>query len=198
MELMQYVEDYLKENGLWMHTEDRKKAARTAKHLYCNKDYPSMETAAEDAVRSGETVRDFELKISYRSGRLTVDHCDGSDVEVCNAEPEVDEISETIQYAVEAALSRQEEECVTKKETYIVCVSPDWVRDTQVFDADSLPEGINPDTADIHDEEYAPFWYDAREPLFVRTVQAQDEEEACQIVADAKKYPMKCLYAFRP
>lgn len=86
----------------------------------------------------------------------------------------------------------------TMQETYIVCVSPDWVRDTQVFDTDSLPEGIDPDTVDIYDGTYDPLWYDAREPLFVRTVQAHDDEEACRIVADAKKYPMKCLYAFRP
>ena len=86
----------------------------------------------------------------------------------------------------------------TMQETYIICVSPDWVRDTQVFDTDSLPEGIDPDTVDIYDETYDPLWYDAREPLFVRTVQAHDEEEASRIVADAKKYPVKCLYAFRP
>lgn len=30
----------------------------------------------------------------------------------------------------------------TVQETYIVCVSPDWVRDSQVFDADGLQEGL--------------------------------------------------------
>lgn len=86
-----------------------------------------------------------------------------------------------------------------KQETYIVCISPDWVRDTQVFDVDSLPEDLDTNTLDIHDEAYEPLWYDAREPLFVCTIQAHDEEEACRI-ADEKhgKHPIKCLYAFCP
>lgn len=86
----------------------------------------------------------------------------------------------------------------TVQETYIVCVSPDWVRDSQVFDADGLQEGLTLDDVDIYDEAYESLWYDAKEPLFVRTVQAHNEEEACQIVAETKKYPLKCLYAFRP
>lgn len=57
-----------------------------------------------------------------------------------------------------------------EEETYIVCVSPEWIRDTQVFNVDNLQKGLDTNTLDIDDEAYEPFWYDTREPLFVCTV----------------------------
>lgn len=109
--LMQYVEGYLKENGLWMSTEDRKKAALTASHLYCIMDYSSFEDAAEDAIKSvGETVHDFELKISYHSGKLAINYCDGTDTEICAMEPYIDEISEVLQSAISDVLFCQDKE----------------------------------------------------------------------------------------
>lgn len=108
--LTQLIEDYLKNNGLWMSAEDREKAAQTAAHLYEHMDYSSMEAAAEDAAEFvGETIHDFKLKVFYHAGKLTVDYCDGSDAEVHDAEPDADAISEVLQDAVESVLSCADE-----------------------------------------------------------------------------------------
>lgn len=78
---------------------------------------------------------------------------------------------------------------------YVVCMDPTYVRNA---------ETIN--TLALNDDEFNDFdwmgcetermWHEMNPIPFIDIVEAPDEEEACKIVAERKRYDARTLYAF--
>lgn len=106
---MQLVETKLKEMKLWLPEYQREKIANEAHRLYVYKDYSSEENAIDDLLANlnpndFDILKNFEMKLIFKDGKLTVNYCDGSDTETIHIN-DINEILEATQTAVTTAIA---------------------------------------------------------------------------------------------
>lgn len=101
---LKLVESYLKDKNLWLPKEQQIKAAKHAAYLFTVEDYSTEENAVEDAVNANNSkLKNFELKISYKDGNLTINYLDGSDMESFEAHSS-EEIMDAVEDAIKTAV----------------------------------------------------------------------------------------------
>lgn len=106
---LRLVESYLKDKNLWLPKEQQIKAAKRATYLFTVEDYSKEENAVEDAVNANKSkLKNFELKISYKDGNLTINYLDGSDIESYEAESN-EEIMDIVEDAIKTAVDFEED-----------------------------------------------------------------------------------------
>lgn len=99
------VKTWLNERKLYMSSSNIEAAAKDARYLYTHKDYSSPENSVNDIMVNAEgKVQNFNLKISYSMGKLTVDYMDGSDLEISNIDATAEDITEYLESVVESAM----------------------------------------------------------------------------------------------
>jgi len=98
------VDKKLKNKSRWMPEEEIQNAANIALHLFTDRNYSCEENAVSDVLAAMPAVNDFNLKVLFSEGRLTVDYCDGSDQEVHQIKS-IDEILSVVQEAVESLIN---------------------------------------------------------------------------------------------
>lgn len=107
-EFINMVEEELSAKEIWMAEDERVKTAHVALHLFTNEDYSTASAAVEDAVaRADGKIKNFEMKLTFREGELTVDYLDGADVEVKEVDS-LDDILENVGDAIAAAVDPEE------------------------------------------------------------------------------------------
>ena len=77
---------------------------------------------------------------------------------------------------------------------YVVCMDSYYVRDAQMFDPSGLSDG-EMSNADIHSRAMEEHWHDMEPTPFIGIVKAENEDEACRVIAEQYRYDVRCLFA---
>ena len=91
-------------------------------------------------------------------------------------------------------LIHQEEKETCNFNYYVVCMLPDYVRDSQMLDTISISDEML-FNIDPYNEVYENFWHDMEPIPFIAVVNAESEEAACKIAGSNRRYDPRILYA---
>lgn len=79
---------------------------------------------------------------------------------------------------------------------FVVCMDSHYVRDSQMFETSdmSVDEFEN---VDIHSEMMEGHWHDMEPIPFIDIVEAEDEEKACALAGEKRRYDPRTLCAIQ-
>lgn len=98
------VETELNEKRVWMPEKERIEAAKLAIHIFIEGNCCTESSAVEDAVANCDGIMmNFEMKLTFRSGKLAVDYLDGTDIEVLEADSQ-DDVLEKVSNVITTAM----------------------------------------------------------------------------------------------
>ena len=102
------IRNWLLSHHCWLSEEKIDEAAKNARGLFVNEDYSSEESAVHDVLKKENPIFNFDIRFSYKNGKLTINYMDGSDIE----EHEIED-RDDLEMLVNDAI-----ECVSTREAY--------------------------------------------------------------------------------
>lgn len=129
------VRNWLLSHHCWLSEEKIDKVAKNARDLFVNEDYSLEESAVHDVLKKENPIFNFDIRFSFKNGKLTINYMDGSDIEEHEIEDR-DDLEMLINDAIE---------CVSTRESY-------------ELDIDSVDEQKK--TEDSNNKEDIPWMYE--------------------------------------
>lgn len=79
---------------------------------------------------------------------------------------------------------------------FVVCMNSHYVRDSQMFHTTDLNDDEF-ENVDPYDEMMEGHWHDMEPIPFIDVVEAEDEEKACALAGEKRRYDPRTLYAIQ-